>query len=179
MIGDTAEFEIVVLTVSAIVVIAYGLLLLARLKRRGDLGRILAKSVVDSRTRNTIMWGVGTVAGMFILTGVLSVLEDVNLITDDVQNVVNSGLFLVGAATLLYLTRTGMILAQLNLEDELDLRDSHPEVFASLERSAAPDFGASSSLYQPFALEEAQLLELQRSAVAPSGAGANWPTLVP
>jgi hypothetical protein len=178
MIADTGDFEIVVLTVSATLVILYGLLLLARLKRRGDLGRILAKSVVDSRTRNTILWGIGTLSSMFILMGVLSVAEDIGLVTDELQNLLNSGIFLTGAATLLYLTRTGMSLADLSLEDELDLRDSHPEVFSGMGSSVGLEFVASSPLYAAFALEQARLSDLQRSAAARSEAGLDRPTPV-
>jgi hypothetical protein len=161
MLGDSAEFEIVVLSVSAIFVILYGLLLLARLRHDGDLGKIFAKAVVDGRTCNTILVGIGIISSMFILTGILSVAEDIGFVTDDVQNILNSGIFLTGAGTLLYLTRTGFALSNLTLEEELDLRDSHPEVFQSLTSSDKSDYRGSSSVYTVSAVEQVHRFDEQ------------------
>ena len=164
MIAGSSSLEIVVLTVSATLVLVYGLALLVRIKRDGELGWIFARAVVDSRTRATILWGVGIISTMFTAMGFLATLEDFGLLGPDLQDLLSSAVFLTGAATLLYLTRTGMALASLTLTNELDLRDSSPELFETLSHPGRAPFTHPSPLYEAFALEEARRYDLQRLA---------------
>ena len=164
MFAGSSGLEIVVLTVSATTVLVYGLALLVRITRDGEMGRIFARAEVDPRTRATILWGVGIISTMFATLVVLAVVEEFGLLSADLQNFLSSAVLLIAAATLLYLTRTGMTLASLSLTNELDLRDSSPEVFETLSGPRRAPFSRPSPLYEAFALEEARRRDLQRFA---------------
>ena len=149
---DISTVATFAMTVTGTVVILYGLLLLTKVKNDGELGRLFARAVVDTRTRNTLLWGVSLVSAMFISLGFLRIAEDVGLLSDPVRDLLGSGIFLTGSATLLYLTWMGLGMAKLSLENQLDLRDTEPAVFAALA-PAGPD-ATEGSMYAPYPLEE-------------------------
>lgn len=152
---DSTSLATVVMTVAGTLVILYGVLLLSRLRNSGDLGRLLARAVVDLRTRNAILWGISLVSAMFVSMGFLRIAEDLGYLPGEYHDLFSSAVFLVGSASLLYLTWLGLRMTSLSLENELDLRDGHPELIAAIAEAPTALGANPASMYAAFPVEDA------------------------
>lgn len=152
----TSEFAIFVTTGSATLVLLYSALLLNRLRSQGGLPRILARTLVSPESRTALLRGVSIVTGMFMLMGAVNVAVNLGLL-DAVGDIASATIFCIGAATLLFQIRTGMNLAKLSMEDELDLRDAHPGIFEALAEQETVDVSRPSPLYLALPLEQSRV----------------------
>jgi hypothetical protein len=149
----SSDFTIFVTTGAATVVLLYSALLLNRLKSRGGLDRILARTLVDPQSRRSLLRGVSLVTGMFMLMGAITVATNFGL-DDVIGDMASATVFCVGAGTLLFQIRTGLNLSKLSLQNELDLRDTQPIIFGALARVRQAEAMNPSPLYLAFPLEQ-------------------------
>jgi|HubBroStandDraft_1064217.scaffolds.fasta_scaffold83071_3 hypothetical protein len=156
--GGSNEFEVVVMATSAILVLAYSAFFLFRVKGRAALEHIILRSVVDRSSRRNLIFGLALVNGMFLLLGAILVLTSLNVISDNVSELARALIFVVGASGILYMIRLAAANSQLTLENELDLRDSHPETFDVVAASTRVQGVGASPLYLAFPLDQSRFL---------------------
>ena len=157
----TSNVAALAIIVSASSVLLYSALFLGRLRDRGMLGRLLARAVVDARSRRTVLLAISTIDAMFMFIGVGSVLIDLGVIPSGPGSLLVAAAFCVGSAILLFQIRLGIRDSVLSLENELDLRDSEPGVFDAMARANPPSPTTALPLYLAFPLEQSRLYTVQ------------------
>ncbi len=152
---DASTVATIAMTAAGTTVVLYGMVLVARIRRSGDLGRLLARAVVDGRTRSAILWCLGALSAMFVTLGFVLISQNFGFLSDAQQDVLSAAVYLTGSATLLYLTQVGMALSHLSLDNELDLRDQEPEVFDALVGGISPLAASPVAMYAAYPTDSA------------------------
>jgi hypothetical protein len=145
---------LVALLVAAVLVA--GALLFVRLKIRGQLNRMLLRTVANPKTRESYLKGATVISVSFLFMGVLFVLMTLNILDAQIGAVLTAVAFATGIAGIVFQIRISKAYVELPLENFPELKELVPQIFEAANTPEVYCGLTPSPLYDQFALDQAR-----------------------
>jgi hypothetical protein len=156
MFPDLATLGALLVAFSIAVVLVVTAFLFLRLKNRGQLNRMLLRTVVDAKSREAYLMGTSALTGAFLLMGLLFALTTFGILDRQWGALLTAVAFGMGTAAIVFQVRISRSYTELPLEDLPELQSTLPQI---LEAATTPEVYSGltpSPLYDQFALDQAR-----------------------